>query len=412
MTLPLYYQAFINKCMINNVDVTSHVRQLYVSASILTPYIIARLTIADMTQLQDALYEPGVPVSIVYGAGDSTIIREFDLVTMGNMGAVKAENNRVGKTEIIAISKSYFDLQLEHNSFHQNVPASEVFKKLHKELVPGTDVSVTKTRGLIGDREPFHLRGMKLGRAINTVRNRMTDEKYKSGAYVYYVDQAMNYHCKPVIELFETARGPRYYQRVAGHSFLKEQDQLAFNIFAMKQGTPGENGADNAANYQSVLKQRGGGTGEGWDWASATYSPPKPKDYDTASVATPGKSVWQGPVSDAPGTVNHKFNYDSNQKLSEDFEVDIANRNLIRSIIMQGSTLVNVPLEGGLQSYVGKGVYLDIPVNVGDGDGMTSLTAGQHMVIAQGEYIIQDKKGMSGVAAIQTSSGGKQGSLV
>lgn len=412
MTLPLYYQAFINKCVINNVDVTAHVRQLYVSSSILTPYIIAQLTIADMTKLQDALYEPGVPVSIVYGAGDSTILREFELVTMGNMGATRAENNRVGKTEITAISKCYFDLQAEHNSFHQNVPASEVFKKLHKELVPGTDVTVTKTRGLIGDREPFHLRGMKLGRAINTVRNRMTDEKYKSGAYVYYVDQNNNYHCKPVIELFETARGPRYYQRVAGHSFLREQDQLAFNIFAMKQGSSGETGADNATDYQSVLKQRGGGVGEGWDWATATYSAPKAKDYDTANVATPGKTTWRGSVAETAGTVNHRFNYDSNQKITEDFEVDIANRNMIKALIMQGSTLVNVPLEGGLQSYVGKGVYLDIPVNVGDGDGMTSLTAGQHLVIAQGEYIIQDKKGMSGVAAIQTSSGGKQGSLV
>ncbi len=365
-----------------------------------------------MSQIQDALYEPGVSVSISYSAGDSSIVREYELVTLGNMGATKAENNRVGKTEITAISKCYFDLQFEHNSFHQNVPTSEVFKKLHKELVPGTEVSVTKTRGLIGDREPFHLRGIKLGRAINIVRNRMTDEKYKSGAYVYYVDQGLNYHCKPILELFETARGPRFFQRVAGHSFLREQDEFAFNIFSMKQGTSGENGADNAANYQAVLRQRGGAVNEGWDWASGVYTTPSAKSYDTSTVATPGKTAWRGPVSDAAGTVNHKFNYDSNQKTSEDFEVDMANRNLIKSLIMQGSTLVNVPLEGGLQSYVGKGVYLDIPVNAGDGEESRSLNAGQHLVIAQGEYIFQDKKGFNGVAAIQTASGGKQGSLI
>ncbi len=412
MNLPLYNQAFINKCMIDGFDVTSHVRQLYVSSSIMTPYILAKLTVADMSQIQDALYEPGVSVSISYSAGDSSIVREYELVTLGNMGATKAENNRVGKTEITAISKCYFDLQFEHNSFHQNVPTSEVFKKLHKELVPGTEVSVTKTRGLIGDREPFHLRGIKLGRAINIVRNRMTDEKYKSGAYVYYVDQGLNYHCKPILELFETARGPRFFQRVAGHSFLREQDEFAFNIFSMKQGTSGENGADNAANYQAVLRQRGGAVNEGWDWASGVYTTPSAKSYDTSTVATPGKTAWRGPVSDAAGTVNHKFNYDSNQKTSEDFEVDMANRNLIKSLIMQGSTLVNVPLEGGLQSYVGKGVYLDIPVNAGDGEESRSLNAGQHLVIAQGEYIFQDKKGFNGVAAIQTASGGKQGSLI
>jgi hypothetical protein len=397
--------------MINRIDVTLHVRQIYVSASILTPYIIARLTIADMTQIQDALYEPGVPVSLSYSAGDSTIVREFDLVTLGNMGSAKTPNNRVGKSEIIAVSRHYFDLQSEHNSFHQNIPASEVFRKLHKELVPGTDVTVTKTKGLIGDREPFHLRGMKLGKAINTVRNRMTDEKYKSASYVYYVDQENKFYCKPIMELFDTARGPKFYQRVAGHSFLKEQDQLAFNIFSMKQGSTGKDGADNASNYQSALRQRGGGVKEGWDWATGVYTPPSSKDYDPSTLATPGKTAWQGGVSDAAGTVNHKFNYDSNQKTSEDFELDAANRNLVKALMMQGSTLINVPLEGGMQSYVGKGCYLNIPSNAGDGGSTPSLNAGQHLVIAQGEYIFQDTKGFSGVAAIQTSSGGKQGSL-
>ena len=195
-------------------------------------------------------------------------------------------------------------------------------------------------------------------------------------------------------------------------SFIKEQDSLAYNIFSMKQGSPGEYGADNATNYQSVLRQRGGGVKEGWDWASGTYTTPSSKTYDPSTLATPGKTAWRGPTSNTAGTVNHKFNYDSNQKTGEDFEVDIANRNLIKSMIMQGSTLINVPLEGGLKSVVGKGCYLDIPSNLGDGTGGVSVNAGQHLVIAQGEYIFQDNKGMGGVAAIQTSSGGKQGSVI
>lgn len=414
MTYPSYTQAYFKKCSIDNIDISLHVRQMYVSSSILTPYITVKLTVADTSMLQDALYNPGVPVSIVYTAGDSNILRELDLVTMGNMGGTKDVNMRAGKTDIIAISKCYFDMQNEHTSYHQNIPASEVFRKLHKELVPGSDIDITKSRGLIGDREPFHLRGMKLGKALNFVRSRMTDEKYKSGAYVYYIDQNMAYHCVPIEQLFDRAvMGPRFTQRVAGISFLKEQDTLASNIISMRRGsTSSEYGADNATNYQQVQTQRGGNAKEGFDLATMSYYAPTKKDYSFDNIKTPGKPQWSGDKSSAPGTVNHNFFYDSNQKSIQDFEADIANKNLIKALIMQGSTLINVPLEGGLKSYVGRGCYLDIPADVGEGERNSSLHGGNHLVVAQGEYIFQDNNGLIGVAAIQTSSGGRQGSLM
>lgn len=408
MSLPGYTQAFIKKCSIDNIDISLHVRQLHVTASILTPYIIAKLNIVDVTMLQDALYEPGLPVSIVYSAGDSSIVREYNLVTMGNRNTVKDVNNRAGSTEIVAISRCYFDMQNEHFSYHQNIPTSEVFRKIHKELVPGSDVTVTKTRGLISDGEAFHLRGLKLGRALNIVRNRMTDENYKSGAYMYYVDQNSDYFCVPIEQLFDKATGPRFIQRVAGISFLKEQDTLAYNIIAMKKTS-----SDDATNTQSVQRQRGGDTAGGFNYING-YTPPSSKSYELAGRKTPGKTV---PVlidggKGAPGTVTHQFGYDSNQKSGVDFEADIANKNVMRSLLMQSSTLINVPLEGGLQSYVGKGCYLDIPADIGMNEKNKSLFAGQHLVVAQGEYIFQDQNGVMGVAAIQTASGGKQGSLV
>jgi hypothetical protein len=417
MSLPNYTQAVIKKCSIDNVDISLHVRQLYVSSSIFTPYITAKLSIVDVSMIQDALYEPGLPVSIAYTGGDSSIVREYNLVTMANMGGAKEVNNRAGKTEIIAISRCYFDMQNEHSSYHQNIPTSEVFRKLHNELVPGSNINITKTRGLIADIEPFHLRGIRLGRAINLVRNRMTDEKYKSSAYLYYADQNSDYHCVPAEQLFDTASGPRYTQKVAGISFLKEQDTLAYNIISMKRGsTPSGSGSDDATTYKNLQRQRGGATNEGWDWASGTYTAPSSKSYKLSSTKTPGSpgdNIMTSRGADAAaGTVNHNFMIDSNQKSSADFESDVANKNIISALMMQGSTLINVPLEGGLQSYVGKGCQLDIPSDIGDGDRNKSLYGGQHLVIAQGEYIFQDNNGTMGIAAIQASSGGKQGSLV
>jgi hypothetical protein len=398
--------------MINSVDISQSVRELYVGFSLSTPYIVATIKIIDGSMIQDALYKSGVPVSIVYTAGNGSVIREYELVTMGNMGGVKNENNRTGYTVISAISEQYFSLQNEHVSFHQNVTASEVMKRIHKEYDPhNSDLTVTKTKGLIASTDAFHLRGMKLGKAFNIVRSRMTDEKYKSGSYVYYLDQENKYYCVPVEQLFDKATGPTFSQRVAGLSFIREQSSLAHSIISSKKGSIESGyGTDNAAAYQSVTRQRGGVVGKGFDWSSATYSPPSSQDYDLAARASKGKTKWNAPSdSTAASLVSHKFNFDNNQKSNEDFESDVANRNVVKALMMQGAMLINVPLEGGLKSKVGGGCYLDMPSDIGTGQTKTSSHAGQHLIIAQGEYIRNTTDGLMGVAAIQTVSGGQQG---
>lgn len=413
MALPNYTQAVIRKCEVNGVDLTLNLRDLYVGSSILTPYIMAKMKIVDGSKIQDALYESGAKVSIVYSAGDSSKLREYELVTMGNMGGVRSESNRVGMTTLTAISKTYFSLQNEHSSYHVNVPASEAMKKLHKELDPSKSLIIEKSKGLIGTNEPFHLRGVKLGKGLSMVRARMSDEKYKSIAFVYYIDQLGDYYCVPVEKLFEDHSGPTFHQRMAGQSFLKEQSSMAYNIIAMKRGSPEAGyGSDNATNYQSVTRQRGGTANSGFDWASLTYKAPSATDYDLAGRSTAGKTYWKGDKSPGASMVNHKFNYDSNQKSVEDFEGDIANKNVMSAIMMQGSTLINVPLEGGLMSVVGKGITLNIPSEMGSGETKMSTYGGQHLVIAQGEYINNTDTGMMGTAAIQTVSGGQQGSVI
>jgi len=413
MAIPNYTQAIIKKCVVNGVDISQNVRELYVGFSITTPYIVASIKIIDGSMIQDMLYKSGIPVSIVYTAGSGSIIREFELITMGNMGGVKNQNNRTGFTVISAISEQYFSLQNEHTSFHQNITASEAMKRIHKEYDPkNSNLTVTKTKGLIASTEAFHLRGIKLGQGMNMIRSRMTDEKYKSGSYVYYLDQENKYYCVPVEQLFDQAKGPRFTQRVAGLSFVKEQATLAYNIIAMKRGSIEDGyGSDNAMMYQSVTRQRGGVSGKGFDWSSASYVAPTSKDYDLSARTSKGKTAWSAPPdSPAASLVSHRFNFDGNQKSNEDFESDVAHKNIVKALIMQGSMLINVPLEGGLSSKIGGGCYIDIPSEVGTGQEKTSSLAGQHLIIAQGEYIKNTDTGMMGTAALQTVSGGQQGS--
>lgn len=413
-----YSKAIVRKAMVNGVDMSQNIRQLYVGSSVLSPYMVTKLLIMDGSRIQDALYESGVPISLVYSSGDASIVREIELVSMANLGGMKIESNRMGGAELVGISQSYFNMQNEHSSAHQNIPACEALKKLHKEVDSRASLNVTKCKGMIADQEPFHLRSVKLGQGVNNIRGRMTDEKYKSGAYTYFMDQNGEYHAKPLEQLADEAGqgGPMFTQYTAGKSFIDDQRRMAFNVFSMqKGGTQSDYGTDNAAKWQSVTKQRGGDkppTEAGFNWSSLQYKKTTEKDHDPSSRKTQGDTKWAGEKPKAAQMVNHNFFYDQNQKKKPDFEGDIANQNVMSKISMQGSVLANVPMEGGLECTVGKGCNLDLPAEVGEGPAAKSSSGGSQLIVAQGEYIFLGDQGMQGIVSIQTSSGGRQGSVV
>lgn len=409
-----YSKAVIRKCMVNGVDITQSVKMVYTGSSIMTPWNVGKILVVDGARIQDGLYNSGVPMQLVYSAGDSSKVREIDLVTMGNLGGMQSQSNRVGGTELMGISQSYFNMQNEHTSYHQNIPASEALKKLHKEVDPKGSLTVTKSKGMIADTEPFHLRGVKLGQGANNIRSRMTDEKYKSGAYVYFRDQDGQYYSIPYEELMDKASsGGPTFTKMPITSTLSQQGMAARNIFAMRKGgTQADFGSDNAANWQSTGNQRGGVADKGFDFSSMEYKKPDPKDYKPSDRKTAGKTEWQGEKSSTPQTVNHNFYYDKNQKSKQDFEGDVANRNVMSKMAMQGSMTVNVSMEGGLQCKVGTGCALDIPAEVGTGNPAKSSAGGNHLVVAMGEYIMMGDQGMQGIVSLQTASGGKQGGMV
>lgn len=411
-----YSKATIRKFMVNGIDLSQTIQRIYVGSSIMTPFVYLSAGITDTSKIQDALYEPGVPLEIVYTTGSGKVIIEpQNLVTLGNRAGFKVGGNRAGGTEIVFVSKSYFALQQEHTSFHQNVTADKVLEKLHKELDSSAPLTVTKTKGMIADQEPLHINRVRLGQGINLVRSRMTDEKYKSGAYTYFQDLEGNYFAMPIEEIFDKSQsgGPQFTQYMGGQSWLSDQQRMAYNIFAhRKGGTGNEQGSDFSADYQSTLKQSGQDKPKtGFDWGSMTYTPPSAADFNPADRKTPGSTEWKGDKSKIPNMVNHKFNYDANQKTAENFEHDKARQNVIAAIASQGSMTVNVPLEGGIEAKVGKGCNVDMPGEVGVGSYAKSSSAGSHAVIAVGHYLTMADQGVAAYAALQLASGGKQGSV-
>lgn len=407
MSLPRYGQAIVRQIMVNGVDITQSLKTLYTGSSILTPFLFSKLHISDASRIQDALYESGVPIKLVYTAGDSSVMRELSLLSMANRAGMKNDNGRAGSTELTAVSESYFNLHNDHSSYHQHITASDAFQKLHKELDPKGSLSITKSKGMIADREPFHLRSVALGKGLNMIRGRMTDEKYNSGAYAYFCDHDGNYTAKPIEELFAKAAGPTLTNAVGGANFLSDEATMGKNIFAYEKGGMGQDsGSDNAAQYRHHLKQKGGDTGTGFNWQTMKYTAPSNKDYTQGSF--PGKTSWMGPKANDATNRNQKFNYDPNQKKQEDFEGSKAQQNVTAAMAMQGSMTVNLPLEGGLNIKVGQGAYLDLPGEVGDQGPSSSSAGGQHLVMAVGEYLTMGDNGLQGTSSLHTCSGGKK----
>lgn len=411
-----YSKATVRKFMVNGIDLGQSVRQIYVGSSLMTPFVFVSVSLVDASRIQDAVYEPGVPLELVYTSGSGkTIIEPPNLVTLGNRAGFKIGGNRAGGTEIAFVSKSYFNLQQEHTSFHQNVTADAALQKLHKELDSSASLTVTKTKGMIADQEPLHINRVRLGQGINLIRSRMTDEKYKSGAYTYYQDLEGNYFAMPIEEIFDKSKsgGPLYTQFMGGQSWVNDQRRMAYNIFSHKKGAVGnEQGSDFSGDYQSTLKQAGQDKPKtGFDWGSMTYTPPSATDFNPADRKTPGDTSWKGDKPKMPNIVNHKFNYDANQKTSENFEHDKARQNVIAAITSQGSMTINVALEGGIEAQVGKGCGIEMPSEVGTGNYSKSSSSGSHTVVAVGHYLNMGDDGVAAYAALQLASGGKQGSI-
>lgn len=403
MSVGLYNNAQIRKVTINGVDQTQNVREIYTATSIFTPFQSCHLKLVDASRIQDVLYKPGIPVKIVYTAGDGSIIREYDFVTASNRKGFKINSNRSGYFNLTCVSKPFFSLSNEHSSYHENTPVSEVMKKLHKEYAGDAPLDAVTTKGLISSGEPFHLRGMQLGEALGVVRNRAASEKYNTASYVYFVDQEGKYHFKPVEQLFEEANKSsiKFTHSLKGNNFLQNQREAAFNIFSLKRHK-----SDDLSSYQSLEVQRGGDPGTGLDLATLEYKPPQKKDYDLSAYKTPG-----GTKPDFVDQKQNKINYTITDSLqnSRTFEDDTANRNVLAALTMQNLITINVPLEGGLNCLVGTGCDIDMPAEVGDQNYKKSASAGKQLIVAQGEYIFMDKNRlMRAVASIQTTSGGNK----
>lgn len=393
-------QVSLRVCTINGVQIGSAVRSLEVSASIFSPFNTLKLVLIDAQNVSDALYENGVPIRVVYSDATGKNVREFQFLSSSNMGGVKASNPVAGGVVIEGATEEFFNLTSKrHTGSYKGQPGTSIIQKIHKEISKSS-LSVTASKGLLGQYEDYHIRNKGAITAINETRALLTDNRYNSGAYTYFMDNDGNMICKPLEELMDNADGPKFTQKPLTGMF---DSGLTFNIFSSKKIGAGK-GTDTLGRAYKNSVQLGTKTDEGYDWGAGKYTPTKEKKVQERK--TPGTTTTQYQVSNT-SSINYRFNHDTRQT------EDGGNKNLdakaaekrMRDLLQQGSMTINVPLGGGLQTAVGKGLNMDLN-NESGGKGK-SRDGGRSFIIASMDRLFLGDAGIQGMSAIQTASGGR-----
>lgn len=395
-------QAIIRACTINGKPVAAAIRSMEVSSSIFSPFHTLKLVLLDAQNISDALYENGVPIRIVYTSGDGQKVREFDFLSSVNMGGTKISNPVAGGVSIEGVSEEFFNLTSKrHTGSYRGQPGTSVVEKIHKE-VSKTSLSTTASRGLLGQYEDYHIRNKSAISAINETRSLLTDARYNSGAYTYFYDNEGNMILKPLEELMDNADGPQFTQAPLTGLF---DSRLAFNIFSSKKDALGAGTDTLGAAYKNSV-QLGTKVNEGYDWGTGRYTPTR--EQRVQERRTPGTTTTQYQVSNT-SSMNYRFSHDSKQaddggKKNLDSK---AAEKRIKDLVQQGSMTINVPLGGGLQTTVGKGLNMKLNGEGGMNVGNRSRDGGRSFIVASTDKIFMGDAGIQGMTAIQTSSGGR-----
>lgn len=399
MATGLPTQASLRVCSINGMTIVSAVRFVEVSSSIFSPFNTVKIALTDAQNISDALYENGVPIRLVYTSGDGKQVREFNFLSASNMGGTKTSNPVAGGVVLEGVTEEFFNLTSKrHTGSYKGQPGTGIVEKIHKE-VSKASLSTTSSKGLLGQHEDYHIRNKGSWSAINETRSLLTDQKYNSGAYTYFMDNTGGMILKPLEELMDSADGPTFTQKPLTGMY---DNALQFNIFSSKKEGMGK-GSDSLGAAYKHTNQLGTKADEGYDWGEGKYKPVK--EQNVRDPRTPGKSSTQYKVANT-GSINYRFSHDTKQSQdggAKNLDSRAAEKRM-KDILKQGTMTVNVPLGGGLQTTVGKGLNMNLNAEIA---GQKSRDGGRSFIVASTDRIFMGDAGVQGMTAIQTASGGR-----
>lgn len=370
MALPQPTKTQMRSFTISGVDIRLFVKNLEIHESVCKPYITASAVIDDQNNLINKLrLVGGEPVNISFTGNESrSYSARLHVLKVSN--AKQSVNLRHMVYTIELIGKAYFNdrVNLVQQAF-KGVTGTDAINTIHNQYVGGdAPFSILNgSIGLLSKNNSYTVKATKPFKAIDDIRKTLNFSGYKTGNSLYYRDRDQ-YVLAPLEQLFA---------------------QLSPQEIFIQKNTWGSSLKDYYDAYRSIMESKmdihGNQSGIG----------------ELASVANQGKTVFDlnvmkivnqvFPQAVNPGVVvgnalvnligtilqgktnGGEPNYhvmDTDQRAKETDTSEKTERERLYAATAKAGPRLNikVPIQGGVNCTVGKGIYASLVPPVGESE--------------------------------------------
>lgn len=327
-----------------------------------------------------------VRVAFDDGQGSSNIY-EFSgkLHSVGSGGILP--NKRTAVYKIIALGFTYYGNKVggRVQLALQNITGTDAIKRIHEEYLRPTDGSleVDKSKGFLGEEEPYIISNQTPFVAIHTIRARLSSDEFKTGAYCYYRDKD-SYKLKQLERMFADLSVQEYFiqDSTMGKSISDFKNQ-GRNLIQFELGTSfsGEGGKGSPLDTFGVdrkVQTNYFNFGEAFN-KGKMVDPSPGKISGTAGLS-------QDDTDTQYSRQNKIFPGDPRLNSIDPIQEKSNDEQLYANLLKGGPCFTaQVMLDGGLHCTVGKGIYAAIQAPQGSG----GLSSDNHL---KGEYLIVNIK--------------------
>jgi hypothetical protein len=385
MSLPQPAKTRLRSFIINNVQIRELIKSLSVYETVCKPYLTATVVIRDKENLINNMRLIGGEEVTFSFDGNERRIYSAKLYILSISKAQFQPNLRYLEYTVQLIGKAYFNdrVNLIQQSF-KGLTGTDAIKILHDSYVGGdAPLSVLAgSFGLLARDNPYIVQSAKPFKAIDDVRRTLNFANYKTGNSLYYRDRDQ-YVLAPLELLFERVSNVQasFVQRATWGYDIHDYVRAYFSVMKAELDVHGTQSAigelASVANQgktvfdlnlmrtvQTVLQQQ--------------VSPGKV--VGTALVNLVG-DILKGKTNG--GEPNFQVMDTYNRSVETDTSSKTERERLYATTAKSGPRVnVQVPIQGGAECTVGKGINLQLQPPVGDIDSNTrNLYKGNWLVI-------------------------------
>jgi hypothetical protein len=370
MDFPQPTKTKLRSFTINGFDVKFFVKSLNVHETVCKPYLTAQVVIDDMDNIINKLKLVGGEEVYFSFYGNEFRSYSAKLNVLKISDATQALNLRHMIYTIELIGKAYFNdrVNLVQQAF-KGLTGTDAIQKLHGQYVGGdAPLSILASSfGLLTKNNAYTVKATKPFKAIDDIRKTLNFAQYKTGNNLYYRDRDQ-YVLAPLEQLF---------------SQLSPQESF------IQKSTWGATLSDYALAYRAIMEAKldvhGNPSGIG-ELASVANQAKTVFDLNLMRVVnkkfptqiSPGKVVGNALVNLIGSILQGKTNggepnyhvMDSDQRSKETDTSEKTERERLYAATAKAGPRLNikVPIQGGVNCTVGKGIYATLQPPIGDAD--------------------------------------------